>query len=199
MKHLITSTLIIAGASLLVTGCATQGPTRVTTGGPGALTSMGLDMADLMDAASQATSELLVHRSISDFEARNGRQPRINVGSIINSTRERINIEQVSERVMDELLNSGQVTVVASDAGVVRSNELRAFLDDKKINLSGEADFYLEGTILQQITRQGGLQENTFTFQLRLNDSATRSRLWSRNIDITKRGASTNRRGSVGW
>jgi len=199
MKHLITSTLLITAASVILSGCATPQPTRVDTGGPGALTTMGLDMADLMDVASAVTQELLVHPSITQFEARNGRKPVLDVGVIENSTPHRIRIEQVTGRINQVLLNSGQVEFVAHGAGTVAANAERAFLEDKKLNLAHQADFLLEGVILQQIARQGNLQENTFTFQLDLSDAKTRRQVWIGNKDITMRGASTNRRGGIGW
>jgi len=199
MKKLLTTTLFIAGASIILTGCATQ-PTRIDTGGTSALTTMGLNMADLMDAATSMTRELLVAPAITQFEARNGRPPVISYGpgSIRNATGERITIEQVADRVMSELLRSGQVEVVASDALTKRASELDNFLNDGKLNLQAEADFYLEGVIMKQTAVLGRVRENNYTFSMRLNNRERRQ-VWSQVNDITKQGANSNRRGGVTW
>ncbi|NLL83513.1 MAG: hypothetical protein GX230_04645 [Lentisphaerae bacterium] len=197
MKKTILISLSSIVVAAMFTGCASTQPRRIETGGLESITTMGLDMTDFMDAAQRMTRELLVHPSIAQFSARNnGRQPRLDVGAIRNTTRERINIEQVSERVTEELLNSGQVTLVAHDAASVQANKRDAFLSDTKLNDAAQADFYLEGTIMEQIARGGGMQERTYTFQMRLNDRS-RSQVWKRSVDISKMGKDTRRRGNT--
>jgi PBP1b-binding outer membrane lipoprotein LpoB len=164
------SAFCIIISALIVTGCTTT-PVRVDTGGSGSFTTMGLDITDLMDTATRATQELMVHPSIAQFEAKNRRVPLIEFAPVVNSTRERINIEQVSGRVTEELLNSGQVSVVSVGAVLPRP-----------------PDYYLDGLILQQVARQGSQQQITYTFQLRLNDPKTQAQVWARTLDITKQG-----------
>ena len=199
MKHLIITTLLITAASVILSGCATQ-PTRIDTGGTQSITTMGLNMADVMDVAQRLTRELLVHPSITQFEARNGRPPRISYGrdSIVNRTGERFAVEQVADRVLNELLRSGQVEVIARDAESRRASELDNFLNDGKINLQGEADFFLEGVIAKQTAVHGRVRENNYTFFMRLNNRA-QTTVWSDIVDITIQGANTNRRGGVTW
>lgn len=198
MKRNCTAAMVcMVGACALLSGCASTQVRRVETGGAESLTTIGLDMADFMSAAQRMTRELIVHPSITEFAGQNGgRKPRIDVGSILNATRDRINIEQVSERVTEELLNSGQVTLVAHDAGAVQADKRDSFLSDAKINNSAQADYYLEGTIMEQVARADGLKERTFTFQIRLNDRS-RNQVWKRSVDITKMGKDSNRRGGV--
>jgi len=190
MKKRFTATLLATATTLLISGCATQdlSPRRVDTGGPGSVTTTGLDMRDLMDAAMGATRELLTAPVLTQFEARNGRLPRLDVGVIRNNTRDRrITIAQVSERIMEELLASGQITLVANDAAAVATAQLDSFLNDSKIDLKDQADFYLEGEIFGQAAVAGRLVENNYSFMLRLNDR-NRSQVWKRTIDITKQG-----------
>ena len=197
MKKLATPALLFSAACAFLAGCTTPAhPRRIETGGLESVTTMGLDMADLMDAAQRFTRELLVHDAIGNFQAMNGRLARIDVGAIINNTRERIRIEQVSNRISEELLGSGQVTVVAHDAAARQANTLDNFLGDAKVSFQDQADYYLEGSIMQQIAQQGGLREVTYTFQLRLNDRG-RNSVFMRTYDITKQGAGSNRRGGV--
>ena len=188
MKKILFSTFAVATAGALLSGCATpMAPTRIVTGGTEALTTMGLDMADLMETAQRATRELLTAPALTQFEAKNGRSPRLDVGTIQNKTRERIVIEQVSERIMEVLLDSGMITLVANDAGAKKASALDDFLSDSKLSLQDQADFYLEGSILNQVAAQGGIQERNYTFQLNLNDRG-RSQVWKRSLDITKQG-----------
>ena len=49
---------------------------------------------------------------------------------------------------------------------------------------------------MKQVARAAGLQEKTYTFQMRLNDRE-RNQVWKRSVDITKMGKDTNRRGGV--
>lgn len=194
MKKALIWTGFAACGLLLLGGCKSM-PQRIETGGAGAITTMGLDMADFMNAAQRMTQELLVHPSIAQFEAKNnGRQPRLDVGAIKNVTRDRINIEQVSERVTEVLLDSGQVTVVAHDAGAVQAHKRDSFLSDSKISDAGQADFYLEGVIMEQVAQFGKLQEKTYTFQMRLNDRS-RNQVWKRSVDISKQGKGSSRGG----
>ena len=198
MKKLLFTTLALTAAGLLFTGCqTTPSVRRVETGGTESITTMGLDMADLMSAAMQVTRELIVHDSIAGFVAKNGRKARLDVGAIINSTGQRINIDQVSERVTEELLNSGQITLVAHDAGAKAANTLDNFMSDAKVPvMKDQADYYLEGTLTKQVAREGRLVENTYTFMLRLNNRE-RDQVWKRSVDITKMGNASNQRG--GW
>ena len=185
MKHNIVAFLIAGG---LLGGCASSTPRVIESGGVESITTMTLDIADLKAAAQRVTGELLTHPSITQFAEEHGRKPRLDVGAIINMTRERFNIRQVSERVTEELLNSGQITLVSHDLGAVQANNLDNFVADTRVNLADQADYYLEGTVLQQSTQQGNRVENTYTFQLRLNDRS-RNQVWKRSVDITKAGS----------
>jgi hypothetical protein len=86
---------------------------------------------------------------------------------------------------------------VAHDAGAVQANRVDNFLSDAKLPpMQDQADFYLEGNLIKQVAREGRLVENTYTFQLRLNDR-NRSRVFMKSVDITKSGTSSSQRG--GW
>ena len=188
----------VAGACLLLAGCASapSGPTRINTGSAEAITTMDLDPADYMEAARKVSAELLVFPVLTLFTEASGRNPRLDIGAIRNATRENIVIELFAERVMEALLDSGQVTLVAHDRAAIAANGLDRFLRDDKISLSDQADFYLEGVISLRQSRRAGVMEKTYTFMLRLNDRG-RNQVWKRNVDITKQGADTNRRGGV--
>ena len=152
---------------------------------------------DYKEVAQKITGELLTHPAITKFEAKEeGRLPRLDIGVIRNATRDPVVIAQFAERAMEELLNSGQVTLVAHDLAAIQANQLDQFLSDGKISLSDQADLYLEGVVSKLSSRGGGRMDVTYTFMLRLNDRE-RNQLWKKNIDITKQGGDPNRRGGV--
>jgi len=156
-----------------------------------------LSLDDYREVAQKITAELLTHPAITQFEAKEeGQLPRLDIGAIRNATRDPVVIAQFAERAMEELLNSGQITLVAHDLAAVQANQLDAFLSDGKITLSDQADLYLEGVVSKLTSRGGGRMEVTYSFMLRLNDRE-RSQLWKRTIDITTQGGDSNRRGGV--
>ena len=151
MKNLLTTTLCMAAAGLMLTGCETTAPAR------GPITLAGPSLNRLMDVALDATNELLAHDSITAFNAKNNRVPTLEWGPVRNSTRARIQVEQVTGRVEDALINSGLVRVVHPDAVLTRP-----------------PDFFLDGLIM--------FQDDTYSFQLRMNDK--NGRVWGRTLDV---------------
>ncbi len=80
MKIHQTVLLGIAAAVTLAAGCATQGPTRIQPGGPTAVTTMGVDLADFRNAAGEMVREMLASPSLTGFAQANQRRPAICVG-----------------------------------------------------------------------------------------------------------------------
>jgi PBP1b-binding outer membrane lipoprotein LpoB len=193
------STLIIANCLLLttcafMTGCATA-PTRIQAGGPTAVTTMGVDLADFKNTAGAMVKELLVHPSIATFAQQNGgKLPAINIGKILNKSDINIDMGQIAGRINEDLLNSGTIELVANDAGARDANAQDAFESDRKNNNAGKADFYLEGEIMVLAGTEGKLKEKNYTFQLRLNDRNRRVK-WQRSVDVAKQ----RRAGGVAW
>ncbi|MCL1857024.1 MAG: penicillin-binding protein activator LpoB [Kiritimatiellaeota bacterium] len=192
MKH--THTLIIGlGAVALMGGCATA-PTRITAGGTQAITSMGVDLADFRATAGAMVGQLLVNPAITRFEAENGRLPVIDVGRVVNKSDMNIDISQITGRINEDLLNSGQVELVANDAGARNASALDNFENDVKNATEDRADFYLEGEILFLAARNGSLREKTYSFMMRLNNRSRRT-VWQRTEDVAKQGTRSN----VSW
>jgi len=186
---------LVAAFSLAVAGL--NSGCQSSSGGYGGLSSPELVLTDYKQAALEIAGELVVHPSIAKFEAQNGAKPRLDIGRIRVATKNPVSVHQFAERVMEVLLDSGQITLVAHDEAAVKANGLENFLKDSKITLSDQADFYLEGAIDQSNLRGGGKIETTYSFFLRLNDR-NRSQIWKRTHDIEKHGVTNNRRGGVG-
>lgn len=191
---LILAQCCLLTTGVLMTGCATA-PTRIQAGGPTAVTTMGVDLADFKNTAGAMVKELLVHPSIATFAQQNGgKLPAINIGKILNKSDINIDMGQIAGRINEDLLNSGTVELVANDAGARDANAQDAFESDRKNNNAGKADFYLEGEIMVLAAKEGRLKEKNYTFQLRLNDRNRRTR-WQRSVDVGKQ----RRTGGVAW
>lgn len=190
--------VLLAGCALLgvvLTGCATQGPRRIVAGGNEAVTSMGVDLQDFKNAAGQLTQAMLNNANIANFEQKNGRQPVVNVGSIINKTDLSIDLAQIAGRINEDLLNSGLVEIVANDAGAVAANKEDAFMNDVAVNRDDAADFYMEGTINLLTASNADLREKNYTFQIRLNNRQRRT-VFQKTIDIAKQA---DKAAAIGW
>jgi len=203
MKKLLPSALLAIGAGLFITGCASAPAARqIDTGGTQALVTTGLDMRNLMDAADRMIDQLLLDETISSFKDNNGKKPRISYSrdSIRDNTGERVQTDSLAARIQTALRRGGLVDVVAKGPAAKRGGDLDSFMNDDKVNTRGEewADFYLEGWIDRKTVRQGGIVENNYTFKMSLNDRS-QTEVWSDVVDITKQGASSGRRGGVGW
>ena len=185
--------MAIAGAAVLMSGCASA-PTRIQAGGTQAVTTMGVDLADFKATAGDLVKELLVHAAITRFEDQNGRQPVIAVGQVINKSDLQLDLEQITGRITEDLLNSGQIELMATHAGARTASARDAFEQDKKTSSDDRADFYLEGTILVKAANEGRTREKNYSFQMVLNDRNLRTR-WQRTIDIAKQSS----RGGVSW
>lgn len=194
-----TSQILMAQGLLIVTvglftGCSTP-PTRIQPGGPTAVTSMGVDLADFKNTAGAMVKELLAHPAIATFSQQNGgRMPSIITGKIINKSDINIDIEQIAGRINEDLLNSGTVRLIAEDDGAFEANAQDAADSGLRNNTAGRADYFLEGVIMVLVAKEGKTREKNYTFQLRLNDRSRTVR-WQRTIDVGKQ----KRAGGVSW
>ena len=185
---------LLGVAACVMSGCATS-PTRIQAGGPTAVTTMGVDLMDFKNAAGALVNDLLHHTSITQFPGQNGgRLPILNIGSIVNKSDVQIDLGQIAGRINEDMLNSGQVELMANDAGARSANAQDAFMSDAKVNRAGDADYYLEGEILLLTARDGSLREKTYTFQLRLNNRSRRT-VFQKTHDIGKQTTKS----SVSW
>jgi PBP1b-binding outer membrane lipoprotein LpoB len=156
---------------------------------------MGVDLQDFKNAAGQLTQAMLNNRHIADFEAKNGRMPAVNVGSIINKTDLSIDLAQIAGRINEDLLNSGLVEIVANDAGAVAASKEDAFMNNTAVNTDDRADFYMEGTINMLTASFDDMREKTYTFQIRLNNRQRRT-IFQKTIDMAKQG---DKASAIGW
>lgn len=192
---LVAMPVFCAVIGLFLAGCAAQQPRRIVSGGNEAFTTMGMDLQDFKNAASQLTQAMLNNAQVAKFEQTNGRLPVVNVGTIVNKTDLAIDLAQIAGRINEDLLNSGLVEIVANDAGAIAANQEDAFMSDTKVNSADRADFYMEGTINLLTASFDGQREKTYTFQIRLNNRQRRT-IFQKTVDMTKQGDKSS---AVGW
>lgn len=185
--------VLMSGATLLLAGCL-RGNTRIQPGGPTAITTMGVDLADFKNAAGDMVKEMLVHPDIGGFAQQKGRKPLINVGVIRNNSDVQVDLGQLAGRINEDLLNSGLFEILANDAGVVDETAKKDWVNDNKRSTVQAADYLLEGVIMLVSGQEKLTREKTYTFQLRLNDTTSRKVTWQKTVDVTKQG----RRRAVG-
>lgn len=180
---------LVSAATLLLVGCASSGgPTRIQAGGPTAITTMGVDLADFKNAAGDMVKEMLVHPDVGGFAQQKGRKPLIDVGVIRNNSDVNVDMGQLAGRINEDLLNSGLVEILANDAGAVDAAAKNDWVNDKKRSGVQAADYLLEGVIMLVSGREGNTREKTYTFQLRLNSATSRKTVWQKTVDVAKQG-----------
>lgn len=180
---------------LFLAGCQTPSVIRIQAGGPTAITTTGVDLADFKTTAGAMVKELLAHPAISGFRAQYGRAPTMKKGTIVNKSDLMLDMGQLVGRINEDMLNSGLVELLATDATTDDIRRQNDFENDVKSSKSGRADFYTEGEIMLLTAKDGRLREKTYTFQLRLNDSKSGRTVWQRSVDVSKQGT----RPLTGW
>jgi PBP1b-binding outer membrane lipoprotein LpoB len=173
---------------LLLSGCQSPSVVRIQSGGPTAITTTGVDLADFKTTAGAMVKELLAHPAISGFRAQSGRAPTLRKGTIVNKSDLMLDMAQLVGRINEDLLNSGLVELIATDATADDIRRQNEFENDVKSSKSSRADFYFEGEILLMTAQDGRLREKTYTFQMRLNDVKSGRTVWQRTVDVSKQG-----------
>lgn len=174
-------------------GCAGD-PVRIQAGGTEAVTSFGIDLQDIRNAAGSTVQAMLASPAVAKATA-GGRVPALAIGTIVNDSSLNFDIDQVAGRIQEDLLNSGLFAIVAMDAGAVEASRQDAFTSGANAYEAAKADYYLEGKIMELSANNSSTQEKTYTFMLRLNDRNRRT-VFQKTVDIAKQQA---RGGTLGW
>lgn len=169
--------VLIALVAVWLTGCATSPPPRINYP----------TLENYQEATARAVNELLIHPSISSFQAADGHKPRLQVGQVNNRTVPfiRIPIEQVASRINEALLDSGQITVFKPNVDGAKKMARDEFLADDGGSFTApgakaEPDYFLQGDFMSVRNNEG---RDLITFQLRLTDRE-QSMVWQRSIDV---------------
>ena len=135
------------------------------------------DMNSYRKVALESVNVLITHSSIYDFPLNNeGRKPRIGIGRIRNKTGDGgeyqpIDVEQVSLRIREALINSRQVEIYD-----------QAGLDPHP------ADYYLEGEIkaswIDRVVNGKPIRERQYSFMLWISSIEKSNIVWQNTADV---------------
>jgi uncharacterized protein (TIGR02722 family) len=185
MSYVIVS-LLLAG----LVACSGPQVTRVDSNEEIDLSGYWND-TDSREVAKEMIDTSFSNQWLTDFNARNGRKPRVIIGSVVNKTEEHISTETFVKDLERSLINSGKVTLVASKN---QRAEIRAERDDQAINsnvatkqrMETAADFMLKGQVNSILDSNKKAQLKYYQVELELIDLKTSETIWIGQKKIKK-------------
>lgn len=188
--HLCLALVLVPGLALL-TGCGETTVTRTDTKAVRDL-SGNWNATDARIAAEKMVDASLKGAWIENFtKANNGKNPTVKVGDIKVRVEEVINTSFISDPLLEALINSGKVDVVASKSEAGQAREERKEQDlnasEKTRKASFEeigADFLIIGEISAQNDQSGTQQQKFYKATLKITDIKTQKivGLFTQNI-----------------
>jgi len=143
--------------------------------------------------SEEMINDMLSRPWVSNFQRRTGKQPAVIVGSVRNLSHEHINVNTFVNDIQRALVNSGQVTFVASST---EREEVRDERMDQDINASAAtrkamgqeygADYMLKGQINTIIDMDGTTQVRYYQVDLTLISLADNRKVWLGQKKIKK-------------
>lgn len=183
--------LFVAAVTVGLTACATQ-VDRVERDVPADLSGRWND-TDSRLVSEEMIDDMISRGWIQRHQGRTGSRPTVIIGDVRNLSHEHINVNTFVRDIERELLNSGEVTFVAS--GVER-DAIRSERDDQRGNvreetrsLSGReigADYVLTGTINTITDTEGRTEVAYYQVDLALTSMADNTRVWVGQKEIRK-------------
>lgn len=143
--------------------------------------------------AEKMIESLLSSRWLNNFRNEEGRDPVVIVGYISNRSSEHIETRTFTKDIERELVNSGEITFVAS-------SDERLQLRDEKLDQQGNAteesmaalaaetgaDYMLTGVFTTQTDAVEGRKVVLYTVDMELIDIETNQKVWIDSKDIKK-------------
>jgi len=189
----MTASRVLATSSLLLALAACGSPGKyIETGGTDSIVSVGeVDIQDLQTAASGMLESLVAQGVLSTAP----HQPaRLSIERVVNDTSSAFDVGELTYRMREQLVNSGQATVLTAYGADAESPEAQerlkqeAFRQGQTTVDSLQPDFFLTGKITQLKRSAGSTKQVTYTFRLTLTDSRTGQEAWTKVVDVTKQG-----------
>ena len=187
--------------TLMFAGCEQQTKRIDVTNDEGKAV-MALDYRDFDAAATEMVQSMLAS---GVFRKPDGSRYVVTTARVVNDTMQRIDTEQLTFKIEQELMNSGQVTMSAAVGGngapdqmVHQMRELRDSekSDEFKQNtMPGKGqilapELSISGKILQRnIPYDNNTQQVEYYFQLRVADINSGTTFWQKETVIGKRGS----------
>jgi penicillin-binding protein activator len=163
---------------------------------------MELDYRDFDVAAVEMVQSML---TAGVFKKPDGSRYVVTTAKVVNDTMQRIDTEQLTFKIEQELMNSGQVVMSAAVGGNGAPDQMvhqvRELRDSEKAdefkqeNMPGKGqilppELSISGKILQRNVRyDNSLQQVEYYFQLRVADLNSGLTFWQKESIIGKRGS----------
>ncbi len=194
-------TIIYLVLPVLVWGC-TPATKNIDTQNDEGKAVLALDYRDFDKATTEMVQSML---SSGVFKKADGSRYVVATSRVLNDTQQRIDTEQLTFKIEQELMNSGQVTMTAAVGGkgapdpmVQQSRDLRD--SDKSDEFKGDTlpgkgkiiapEMSISGKIFQRNVRyDNDLQQIEYYFQLRVADISSGLVQWQKETLIGKRGS----------
>ena len=149
--------------------------------------------ADSRKVSQEMIQDVLSQRWLSKFTAKKGQMPTVIVGKVRNLSHEHINTRTFIADMQRALINSGEVSFVASSE---QRKEIRGERKDQDLHASEEtrkemgneagADFMLKGSINTIIDAIEGEQIRFYQVDLTLIDLSSNRMVWAGQQKIKK-------------
>ncbi len=194
MNRWIRGGLVAAMATVILVGCAADGPkvTRLDAKAASDLSGQWND-TDSRLVSEEMIKDCLSRPWISRFERSNRRAPTVIVGTVRNLSHEHINVNTFTNDVERALINSGMVEFVASKA---ERDEIRGERVDQDLHASAKsrkemgqelgADFMLKGSINTIVDTDGKTQVRFYQIDLTLISLKDNRKVWMGQKKIKK-------------
>jgi uncharacterized protein (TIGR02722 family) len=202
------TSVIITLAGLLIAGCGSTETVMIDTVNDEGKPVMGLDYRDFNQAASEMVQSMI---SSGALKKPGGGRYVMTTARVTNDTMQRIDTDQLTAKIEQELMNSGQVVMTAAVGGKGAPDEMIYEMRDIRDSATGDEfqqdtlagkrtliapELSTSGKIIQRNIRyDNNRQQVEYYFQLKVTDLTTGLVFWQNETIIGKRGS--NR--SVSW
>jgi len=202
------TSVIITLAGLLIAGCGSSETVNIDVVNDEGKAVMGLDYRDFNQAASEMVQSMI---SSGALKKPGGGRYVMTTARVTNDTMQRIDTDQLTAKIEQELMNSGQVVMTAAVGGQGAPDEMIYEMRDIRDSATGDEfkqetlagkktliapELSTSGKIMQRNIRyDNNRQQVEYYFQLRVTDLTTGLVFWQNETIIGKRGS--NR--SVSW
>lgn len=193
--------IVLVVSTLMVVGCTPPTKTIDITNDEGKPV-MELDYRDFDKAAVEMVQSML---TAGVFKKQDGSRYVVTTAKVVNDTMQRIDTDQLTFKIEQELMNSGQVTMSAAVGGKGAPDQMvhqmRELRDSEKSDefkqgtMPGKGqilapELSISGKILQRNIRYDkNLQQVEYYFQLRVADINSGTTFWQKESIIGKRGS----------
>ena len=187
----IRSVIVLLPIALLAP-VACERARYVDTGSPeGVITVGNVDMQDILKASS-GMLESLAETGV--LKTAKNKPAQLVMGEIVNDTSSRFDVGEMTYRMREQLVNTGQAAVVTTFGNTPEDKQAQEVLRREKF-LKGETseplpdpDFSLTGKITQVKRSAGDTKQVTYTFRLTLTNLRSGLEVWTKTVDMTKLG-----------